>query len=99
MPYMMIIIYTIIFIFQIVFLVKAIKNKAKEYWIKVFALEIISIIISTILLFYYNGLSGYGFMPGLSYLGESLLSLGVTILYSVMLFITILIMILIICFH
>lgn len=45
----LIIIYTVTFIFQIVFLVKAIKNKAKEYWIKIFVLEIISIIISTIL--------------------------------------------------
>ncbi len=85
----LIMIYTVTFIFQIIYLVKAIKNKTKKYWIKVFVLEIISIIISIILLFYYNSLPGYGFMHGLSYLVEVLVSFGVTILYSTMLFITI----------
>lgn len=85
----LLILYLIVSIVQIILLVKSIKRKEIKNWIKVFALEVFSIIISTILLFYYNSLPGYGFMPGLSYLGEVLLSFGVAILYSVMLFITI----------
>lgn len=85
----LLILYLVVFIVQIILLVKAIKKKENKKWIKVFVLEVFSIIISIILLFYYESLPGYGFMPGLSYLGEILLSFGVAILYSVMLFITI----------
>lgn len=80
--------YIVLLVFQIVFMVKAIKNKGKGCWIKAFILEIISIIISICLWRYYESLPGYGFMSGLSYLGEVLLSVGVAILYSIVLFIT-----------
>lgn len=83
------ILYLVVFVVQIILLVKSIKKKEKKYWINVFVLEIFSIIISISLWFYYESLPGYGFMPGLSYLGEILLSFGVAILYSIMLFITI----------
>ena len=85
----LLILYLVVFIVQIILLVKSIKRKEIKNWIKVFTLEVFSIIISISLLFYYESLPGYGFMPGLSYLGEILLSFGVAILYSIMLFITI----------
>lgn len=85
----LLILYLIVFIIQIILLVKAIKRQETKNWIKVLVLEIIFILISIILLCYYNSLPGYGIMPGLSYLGEILFSFGAAILYFVMLVITI----------
>ena len=51
-----------------------------------FVIEIIFIIISKIVENYYNSLPGYGFMPGLTYFGETLLSLGANTIYYIMLF-------------
>lgn len=86
---LVLILYLVIFIGQIVLLVKAIKKKETKSWIKVFLLEVFSIIISITLWQYYEILPGYGFMPGLSYLDEVLFSFGNTILSAIMLFITI----------
>ncbi|MBO5180242.1 MAG: hypothetical protein J6B87_07865 [Clostridia bacterium] len=86
---LVLILYLVIFIGQIVLLVKAIKKKETKSWIKVFLLETFSIIISITLWQYYENLPGYGFMPGLSYLGEVLFSFASTILSVVMLLITI----------
>lgn len=79
----------LIFVLQIILLVKGVKKVENKYWIRLFLLEIFSIIIFIILLNYYESLPGYGFMPGLSYLGETLLSFTAICLYSFMLFITI----------
>lgn len=78
-----------IFITQIVLIVKAIKRKEKKYWISNFCIEIFSIIMSIGLIYYYEKLPRSGFMPGLQYLGEELTCLGASILYAIMLCITI----------
>lgn len=88
-PLFILIFYLVIFIIQIILLVKAIKKKETKSWVKVFLLEVFSIIISITLWQYYEILPGYGFMPGLSYLGEVLFSFVSTILSAIMLFITI----------
>ena len=88
MDILLLIIYLAIFVIQIILLVKSIKKKEKKYWTSVFALEIISIIASIILYNYYENLPGYGLMPGLSYFGETLFSMGAIFLYGVMLCIT-----------
>lgn len=88
-PMLILILYLVIFIIQIILLVKAIKKKEKRKWIKAFALEIFSIILSIILWQYYESLPGYGFMAGLTYLGEVIFSIGSTILSTIMLFISI----------
>lgn len=85
--------YLIIFVVEIVLLVKSIKNQNKKLWGALIILEIFSVVGSIILYNYYESLPGYGMMPGLSYFGESLLSFGMAIIYSITFFITICIMI------
>ena len=80
------ILYIAIFIFLIIDFVLCVKGKAK--WIVLFVLEIISVTLAVSLWIYYNGLPGYGFMPGLSYLGEVVCSVGALILYVIMLAVT-----------
>lgn len=78
------------FIIQIIMLAKAIKKKEKKYWISGFCLEFFSIILSLVLLYYYDCLAPRGgFMPGLEYLGEELTCIGAGFLYAIMLYITI----------
>lgn len=89
METILLILYLLGFVFQIILLVKSIKKKEKKYWIMTFVIEIIFIIISKIVENYYNSLPGYGFMPGLTYMGEILLSFGANTIYYIMLFITI----------
>lgn len=84
MSIVLFIIYILIFIFQIFFLVQCMKNKNK--WKKLFLFETIALILALILLWYYNQLPGYGFMPGLTYLGEVLVSFGAIVIFLVMLF-------------
>lgn len=79
-----------LFIIQIIMLVKAIKKKEKKYWISGFCLEFFSLILSLVLLYYYDCLAPRGgFMPGLEYLGEELTCMGAGFLYGIMLYITV----------
>lgn len=86
MAIILLIIYVIIFIFEIVQFIKCIKNKAK--WSRLFIYEASFIILSAVLLIHYDNLPGSGFMPGLTYLGEVLFSFGAMILYCIALGIT-----------
>lgn len=87
MAILYIIIFILLLIFLIVNLIKYLKYKTKL--VRLFLLNIFSIALFMILLIYYNNLPGYGFMPGLSYLGEVLLSFCAVILYSIILIIAI----------
>ena len=84
MSLFLLIAYIIVFIVQLIFFVKAIRKKTKKFWIGLFLIEIIPILIAIGLMLYYESLPGYGFMPGLSYLGEILSSFGAVVLYAVM---------------
>lgn len=86
--------YLAIFVIQIILLVKSIKNKKRKLWGTLIILEIFAIVGSVILYNYYDSLPGYGFMPGLTYLGDVLFSIGFAILYLITFIITICIMIL-----
>ena len=79
----LLIIYLLFLVLQIVLLVKAIKRKAKKQWLILFALEVVPMFIALWLWRYYENLPGYGFMPGLSYLGEVLFSFFAGVLYGV----------------
>lgn len=83
MSIVLLIIYVIILIFLIINFVKCLKNKIT--WNKLFIIEIFSLIYSLILLIYYYFYAPLSdsFMPGLTNLGETLFSLGATILYSI----------------
>ncbi len=87
MAILYIIIFILLLIFLIVNLIKYLKYKTK--WVRLFLLNIFSIALFMILLIYYSNLPGYGFMPGLSYLFEVLLSFCAVILYSIILIIAI----------
>ena len=85
----LLIFYLVLFIFEIILFVFALK-KGKAFWKVLFLVEVISFIIPNILLYIYEHLPpDDSIFPGLSYLAESLYSLGAIILYSLILFISI----------
>lgn len=75
--------YIIILKFQIILFVIAVSKKIKKLWWILFSAELIPLLISIELMIYYNNLPGYGFMPGLTYLGEVLFSFGAGVLYCI----------------
>ena len=81
--------YILIFVLHIVFLVKAIRKKSKKRWVFLFTMEFISALIAIGLKEYYDSLPGYGFMPGLSYLGEVLFSFFASVSYGVLFLISV----------
>lgn len=84
MSLFLLITYLVVFIVQIIFFVNAVKRKNKKHWVSLFSLEIIPAFIALGLMLYYENLPGYGFMPGLSYLGEVLSSFGAMVIYGIM---------------
>ncbi len=75
--------YILIFLLQIVLLVKAVRSKSKKLWVVLFLIELVSMLAAIGLKEYYDKLPGYGFMPGLTYIGEVLFSFGASVLYGV----------------
>ena len=59
------------------------SQENKKLWRILFSAELIPLLISIGLMIYYNNLPGYGFMPGLTYLGEILFSFGAVVLYCI----------------
>ena len=78
----MLVIYIAIFISQIVLLVFSVRRKSAKLFALLFLSEIIPLVIAYVLMRYFDNLPGYGFMPGFTYLGEILASLGAVILYA-----------------
>lgn len=83
MALFLLIIYIVILILQIILLVITIRKKTKKLCRTLFSIELIPMLISIGLMIYYSNLPGYGFMPGLSYLGEVLFSFGAAVLYGI----------------
>lgn len=96
MAYILLVSYLIILAAQITSLVFAAKKKATKIWVGTFISEIIPLILSIITMMYFNSLPGYGFMPGLSYLGEILFSFGAAALYAIMILISLIVFL---CLH
>ncbi|MDD6272709.1 MAG: hypothetical protein PUA90_04245 [bacterium] len=86
MVILFLIIYLMIFIFLIFNFVRCLKNKFK--WNKLLIFEIVFIVLTLILFIYYNNLPGFGFMPGFTYLGETLVNLASMILFIIIFLIT-----------
>lgn len=59
------------------------SQENKKIWRILFSSELIPLLISIGLMIYFNNLPGYGFMPGLTYLGEILFSFGSVVLYCI----------------
>ena len=83
MALFLLITYIVIFTFQIILFVITIRKKIKKLWRILFSSELIPLLISIGLMIYFNNLPGYGFMPGLTYLGEILFSFGAVVLYCI----------------
>ena len=83
MALFLLITYIVILILQIILLVKTIRKKTKKLWRTLFSIELIPMLISIVLMIYYDNLPGYGFMPGFSYLEEVLFSFGAAVLYGI----------------
>lgn len=89
MDLFLLIVYIAVFCVQIYLLVLAVRRKAKKLWVLLFFSELIPMLIAWRLMKYYDSLPGYGFMPGLCYLGEVLFSYAATILYGACLLISV----------
>ena len=83
MALFLLITYIMILIFQIILFLITIRKKTKKLWRVLFSVELIPLLISIGLMIYYNNFPGYGFMPGLTYFGEVLFSLGAIVLYCI----------------
>ena len=81
----MVILYIFLLALQVLSLILAIRRKSKRYWVSLFILEAVSAVLAWRLGVWFDGLPGYGFMPGLSYFAETLFSYGAAILYGVLL--------------
>lgn len=88
MALLLLIIYVIILILQIICLVFSFRKKIKKLWICLLLFDFISMVTALMLMFYYDSLPGYGFMPGLTYLGEIAFSFCATVVYLVMLLVS-----------
>ena len=87
---LMLIAYIVILVLQIVLLVLSLRKKQKKLWLILFLVEVIPMLIANGLRIYYDSLPGHGLMPGLTYMGEVLYSYGASIIYCVMLLVSVL---------
>ena len=85
MDMIMLILYLAVLIFQIVLLIRCVRRPFPKSWAILYVMEAISLSAAFFLMRYFDALPGFGMMPGLSYLGEVLFSLGAAIAYGVML--------------
>lgn len=87
---LMLIAYIVILVLQIVLLVLSLRKKQKKLWLSLFLVEVIPMLIVNGLRIYYDSLPGYGIMPGLTYIGEVLYSLGASIVYCLLFVVSVL---------
>ena len=72
----MVIIYIFLLAIQVLSFILAIRRKSKRYWISLFILEAVSAVLAWRLGVWFDHLPGYGFMPGLTYISETLFGYG-----------------------
>lgn len=72
----MVILYIFLLALQVLSLILAIRRKSKRYWISLFILEAVSAVLAWRLGVWFDHLPGYGFMPGLTYISETLFGYG-----------------------
>ncbi len=85
----LLIIFMILFLYQLLLLVKAIKRKENERFVLLAIFEISCGVFSRILIRYFDILPSSGFMPGLTYLAHSLYSYIAFGVYVIMFALTI----------
>ena len=76
----MVVFYIFLLALQVLSLILAIRRKSKRYWISLFLLEAVSAVLAWRLGGWFDSLPGYGFMPGLTYLSETLFGYGTAVI-------------------
>lgn len=84
-------IWVAILIIFIVGLVKSTRSKEMKLWLGLFVAEFVMVFVARGMATYYDSLPGYGFMPGLTYLGEFLFCYVASWVYVIMLAISLII--------
>jgi hypothetical protein len=75
-----VILYIFLLALQVLSLILAIRRKSKRYWISLFILEAVSAVLAWRLGVWFDHLPGYGFMPGLTYISETLFGYGTAVI-------------------
>lgn len=83
------IVFIVIWVYQILLLIKATKKRQTERWILLVIFEAVCGIFARIMIRYFDSLMPTGFMPGMVYFPHTILSIGALFLYLIMLVITI----------
>lgn len=78
-------IYIVMVLLQALFLFWNLRHPVAARWKSLFLIQFLSFGGALILAFHYNSLPGHGFMPGLTYLGEIVFSIGAAIVYGILL--------------
>ena len=76
----MVLLYISLLAIQVLSFILAIRRKSKRYWVSLFVLESVSAVLAWRLGVWFDGLPGYGIMPGLTYLSEILFSYGAAVI-------------------
>ena len=76
----MVVFYIFLLALQVLSLILAIRRKSKRYWISLFILEAVSAVLAWRLGVWFDTLPGYGFMPGLTYISETLFGYGTAVI-------------------
>lgn len=82
--------YILLLLIQIISLYKYVRKKQNKYWLYASITAILSSMTAIGIMFYYDSLPGYGFMPGLTYFNEWLYSFGAGIIFFVVFVISLL---------
>jgi len=82
------ILYLLVLAVQAVLLVFSIRRPTVRRWGILLGTELIALAAALLLAAHYNGLPGFGIMPGLTYFAETLFSLFAALAYGAMLLIS-----------
>lgn len=81
-------IYALLFGLQVVWLIRTCRRKGK-FW-PVLMVNVLSAVLSGFLMWYFDTLPGFGFMPGFAYFAEVFASLCAAAAFTVLAFVTLL---------
>ena len=82
-------IYGLLFALEVFWLIRTCRRKGKLW--PVFTVNVLSVVLSAFLLWYFDTLPGYGIMPGFAYFPEVFYSLCAIVVFTVLTFVTLLI--------
>lgn len=87
---MLLFFYLLALAIQIVMFAGCLKKPVRIRWSMLFLCELCAMTSAVYFTYYYNALSGYGMMPGLTYFAETLYSMACAAVYLCMLLVSVL---------